>query len=284
MTAVGKILVFLNLVFSLVLTAFIVFIYAASTNWEKANKGLQAQVTVLSNSAETYRSEAEKAQKDADAKVGKMQGELDNALKDNVSLKREIGQLRDDLAKLRQKSDQQMALASRSGAEVEKRQEDVAKLRDVLRKAEQNVNDLVKKNAELVQEATVAKIDARSVQDRNNRLEAQLQEKEKELKRISAGGAGAAVRAGSKNPPPDNVEGLVKNTDSSGLMTITIGSDAGLAKGHTLELFSLNPAKYKGTVRVLEADARQAVVQPVGRLIAPPQPGDRVASRILGGS
>ena len=103
----------------------------------------------------------------------------------------------------------------------------------------------------------------------------------------TSGGSTTTARAGGKNPPQENVEGLVKNTDASGLMTITIGSDAGLTKGHTLELFRLNrsaptQSKYLGTVRILEADAHQAVAQPIGRLAAPPQPGDRVASRILG--
>jgi hypothetical protein len=111
----------------------------------------------------------------------------------------------------------------------------------------------------------------------------------KDMARMRAnGGAATMARSGGKNPPNEDVEGLVKNTDASGLMTITIGSDAGLAKGHTLELFRVNTAtpsqsRYLGTVRVVESEAHQAVVQPVGRLSAPPQPGDRVASRILAG-
>ncbi len=93
--------------------------------------------------------------------------------------------------------------------------------------------------------------------------------------------------SGPKNPPAENVEGLVKNTDASGLLTITIGSDAGLTKGHTLELFRLNPeapsqSKYLGTIRILEVEAHQSVAQPVGRLSTPPHRGDRVASRLLG--
>jgi hypothetical protein len=89
-----------------------------------------------------------------------------------------------------------------------------------------------------------------------------------------------------RNPPPENIEGAVKQVDPSGSMTISIGSDAGLAKGQTLELFRLNPAaptqsKYLGTVRILEVGPKEAVAQPVGRLAAPPKMGDKVASRIL---
>jgi hypothetical protein len=90
--------------------------------------------------------------------------------------------------------------------------------------------------------------------------------------------------AGAKNPPAENVEGRVKAIDASGLMTISIGSDAGLAKGHTLELFRLaeksSESRYLGTIRILETQPHQSVAQPVGRLTAPPQLGDRVASRI----
>jgi hypothetical protein len=86
----------------------------------------------------------------------------------------------------------------------------------------------------------------------------------------------------AKNPPADNVEGLIKEVDpKSGLVTITLGSDAGLAKGHTLEVFRLSPApKYLGTIRILEVTVSQAVGQPTDRS-ATMQVGDRVASQLL---
>lgn len=92
-------------------------------------------------------------------------------------------------------------------------------------------------------------------------------------------------KAELRNPPPyDDVEGIVKQVDSSGLMTISIGSDAGLSKGHTLELFRLgekpSESKYLGTIRILEVGPKEAVAQPVGRLAARPKAGDKVASRI----
>jgi hypothetical protein len=89
----------------------------------------------------------------------------------------------------------------------------------------------------------------------------------------------------AKNPPPENVEGLVKDVDKSGLVKITIGSDAGLTKSHTLEVFRVKkdvPPKYLGVVRIVEVTAKEAVGQPVGKLTAPIEVGDSVASRILG--
>ena len=91
------------------------------------------------------------------------------------------------------------------------------------------------------------------------------------------------AHAADKNPPAENVEGMVTKVDAkTGLVTVSVGSDDGLVKGHTLEVFRVNPAKYLGTVRVLETTPHEAVAQPVGRLLAPVQQGDKVASKILG--
>jgi hypothetical protein len=85
------------------------------------------------------------------------------------------------------------------------------------------------------------------------------------------------------NPPAEDVEGLVKAVEDNGLVKLSIGSDAGLAKGHTLELFRLRPTpKYIGRVRVVEVTAHEAVAQPVGRLSDKPVTGDKVRSRISG--
>jgi hypothetical protein len=289
MTAVGKILVFLNLVFSLVVGAFVVMIYVARTHWVDEYKKLQAQVAVLQASAQTYQNEATKAQTDAATLVKRKDEELKGVQQDLLTAQNTVEQLRDDLGKAQTKGNQQNSLASKSVSEVEKRQEDVSKLRETLRKEQETNSTLVKRNAELVNEATVAQIERRATQDLANRVEAELQRVQGEMARMRAnGGTTRVARGNGKNPPTESVEGLVKNTDSSGLMTISIGSDAGLTKGHTLELYRVNTAsptqsRYLGTIRILEADAHQAVAQPLGRLTAPPRPGDIVASRILGG-
>ena len=289
MTAVGKILVFLNLVFSLVVGGFVVFTYIARTHWVEEYNKLKGQNTVLVASEQTYRSEAVKTREEADAQIAKIKAELNNAQKDLKTANDANTQIRDELSKERTKSGHDNTLATVYTTEVERRQEDVGKLRAKQVESDNKYNELVNKNAELVAETTVAQIERRATQDLANRVEKELQRLQKEMIRMRAnGGAIATARADGKNPPPDPVEGLVKNTDPSGLMTLTIGSDAGLAKGHTLELFRLNPAmptqsKYLGTVRILEADAHQAVAQPISRLKGAPQAGDRVASQILSG-
>jgi hypothetical protein len=82
------------------------------------------------------------------------------------------------------------------------------------------------------------------------------------------------------------MEGVINSIDAGGLFTISIGSDVGLGKGQTLELYwkphkpPIEDARPFGTVRIVEVEPHQAVVQPVGRLSHNPQPGDRIIGSI----
>ncbi len=93
---------------------------------------------------------------------------------------------------------------------------------------------------------------------------------------------GQTAAGAEKNPPAQDVEGVVKKVDASGLVTISVGSDAGLVKGHTLEVFRTTAPtpKYMGTIQVLETTRTEAVCRPVGHMPGMPTAGDRVASRI----
>src|SRR4051812_19567454 len=60
MTTVGKILVFLNLVFSLVVGAFAVMDYTARTHWADYGQKMKDQNAVLRSGNETYKKENER--------------------------------------------------------------------------------------------------------------------------------------------------------------------------------------------------------------------------------
>jgi hypothetical protein len=84
-----------------------------------------------------------------------------------------------------------------------------------------------------------------------------------------------------KVPPSERVEGQITKVSPQGLVVVSIGSDAGLAKGQTLEVFRLAPKPmYLGTLRIMEVKPKEAVGQPVGKVLQPLQVGDRVAARL----
>jgi DNA-directed RNA polymerase subunit L len=79
-----------------------------------------------------------------------------------------------------------------------------------------------------------------------------------------------------------NVEGMIKEVDDKNeFVTISIGSDAGLAKGQTLDVYRLNPKPtYLGTVTILDAHPTESVGKPQTKEKL--QAGDKVAGNILG--
>jgi hypothetical protein len=289
MTAVGKILVIINLLCSLAVGYLVTVVYVTRTHWVDEFNKLKGRYEIAQASEQTYKTDAEKAFKDADGRVAQAQAQVKKLEADQKSLMDINANLHAENVAQNKKATKGDANVNASQMEILKRQAESEKLRETLKQADAAALKLVQERSAMQDRAVAAEIQMKAAVDRAQRLEGQMQELTKELVRMrSSGGAGGVARAGGPNPPPDNVEGLIKNTDpSTNLVTITIGSDAGLSRGHTLEVFRLSPipqqSKYLGRIRILEVTATQAVGQPVGKMSTPPQPGDRVASHILGG-
>jgi hypothetical protein len=288
MTPVGKILVFVNLIFSLFVGAMGLMVFTADTNKNAEIVKVQREREVLKASNTTYQEENKTLQESGSSSVKEKEVEIAKLKTEVEDFKR----VKDDLDKkyneASKKLNEKDIVLQTAVAESSRRQEQNAQMSEIL-KAE------VKRNSEIstLLEQTRAKeiserIAAQTFKSTNERLEVQLREMAKDMERAKAGGTSALaqVNKASKNPPPDNIEGMVKVADSSGLIKISIGSDAGLTKGHTLEVFRLSAvatqSKYLGTVRILEVTPNEAVAQPVKPLSDKPIAGDRVASRILG--
>lgn len=284
MTAVGKILVFVNLLFSLVVGAFIIMVYIARTDWARNFNTLKANYSALAAEAQTIREEA--------------QAERNNASKEVDTLKAANKKLVDDLAV---KDGQLKAINDQFAAEKERttigdsstvavqqeslrRTEEIKRFETDIKKLNDRLNASISEQTKLRDRSVAVEIENRTLKDRNNQLAQQMEEMGKENIRLrNVGGAAAGTSAVAKNPPLDNIEGIVTRVESrDNLLKLSIGSDAGLSKGHTLEIFRLNPAKYLGTVRIVDVTAHEAVARPVGRTMSPIQQGDRVASKILG--
>jgi hypothetical protein len=97
-------------------------------------------------------------------------------------------------------------------------------------------------------------------------------------------GTGGASKESSaeKSTAPSNIEGAIKATDpQNGLVMLSIGSDAGLGKGQTLDVYRLKPQpKYLGVIQVLDVRLTEAVARPISKPPAPIEVGDQVTSTI----
>jgi hypothetical protein len=128
--------------------------------------------------------------------------------------------------------------------------------------------------------AVQAEIQARALRDRNQQMEKQLRELTKDLERLRPA---PSAKPKALDKAPSNLEGLVQQVENN-LATVNIGSDAGLARGHTLEVYRLGrrgeTAKYLGKFTVIEVTPTRAVCKVQGKLKDPVKVGDSVSSQI----
>jgi hypothetical protein len=281
MTVLGKVLVFVNLAFSVAVAALIMMAYVARTNWANAYKDVEQRYKVEVSRVSTLEDELKRAEAEGEANVKAVKSTLEDTQRQlkqaqdvNKGLQEQLARRDDEIKK------------SSSGtqgvqSEVEKLSKQAQTLTAHVADLNKRLDDQAKEVSTMRDRAVRAEIENASLKDRNDELARALEEREKALVKLKASPGGATMPT-ALNPPPGNVEGLVKNFDpSSGLLTITIGSDSGITKGHTLEVYRLSPnGRYVGTMRIMDVRPNEAVGKMVSKPLAPVQVGDKVASKI----
>ena len=279
MTLMGKILVFLILALAVTQAALHLMFHVTQTNWKEAHAKLDAQYRVLAAEYDAAEQERNAARDEGAKGVQKAENELKIKTDDLAKKDDEIKAVRAQLADAQDKLNKGQANLTGSATDIARREEEVKRLEETVKANNDRIKDLVDSSNQLRDRAVAAEIESKSLKERNVNLTGKLEELSKELIK-SKNGTGGGATVSAKNPPPENVEGMVTKTDSGGLLTLSIGSDDGLLKGHTLEVYRLNPARYLGTVRIIQVTPHQAVAQPVARPLGPIQQGDKVASKI----
>jgi hypothetical protein len=286
MTALGKIFVIINLLFSLVVAGFIVAVYARSTNWHDAADKWQKAAQVADASRQATEGEMATVQKDAAARVAAKDQEIEG-LKKAVETEKSATQVaRTELENVRKAGGKDTSTVQALQAELEKRKDEVTGMEKQVAEKDKQILGLLDDKNKANDAKVAAEIKANSYQGKAERMEARLRETEVELVKLRRTGGGAAGAGGlsmvsTANPPPQDVEGIVTETSPRGdLVRISVGSDAGLAKGHTLDLFRTNPPQYLGQIRLTDVRAHEAVGVPVDKLKYPVKKGDLVASDV----
>jgi hypothetical protein len=281
MTILGKILVIVNFVFSLIATGLIIAVYASSTNWHSYADKLNAELTKANANAEAFKEERNELAKNLGDRISQLEGSVKSVGKERDDAKADGDRFKKDLDTERNKLNVLTATRESLTGELERRKSEVEKLNNLLTSSDKKMLTIEKEKKDLRDRAVSAELASKSEHERNMNLLAQYEAMVKENERLRSGGS--ALAGGTKNPPPEDVDGLVKATDpQSGYLTLTIGSDAGLSRGNTLEVYRMNPSpKYLGTVRILDVRPHEAVAKPVpGTTTGPIQAGDHVASNI----
>ncbi len=289
MTTLGKILVCVNLVVACLIGAMIGIVFVTQTNWKAGFNKLKANNEKLQEANAALVAQMKTTQDDADKKVKEV-NDLIAKMKDD--LVKAIA-ARDDFEK---KFKAQETVAQQINTTTQASVLELQRRRDEVKVLQDQVNEYQDKLAKVQEDlrterATTVKtqIENTSLVERNRQMTDQLAEVIRENERLKGGGRGgqavARVGGAAHNPPPEDVRGVIKALDAqSGLVTVTIGSDAGLGVGNTLEAYRFKPKPtYLGTIQIIDVRHNEAV----GKLTNPQkrglvQIGDEVASRIMG--
>lgn len=298
MNLFGKILIMLNLLMSLVFMGFAVAVYSTHKNWkdvitltkddltkpENAGKKLGLEPQLADLRAERDRLEANflALQKEVkqelamrNARLQVLETERENLVKQVEAKAKEIEAVTQDknvtsaaIAALTTEAGKKSAEIEVLSGEIDKKRGEVAELYDKLIAA---LDDFAKSQAEL---------------DKANRqataLVASNTEMKKALQRLGYESPAIAARIAA---PPPTLQGYIRAANTDGLVEVSLGSDDGLMRGHTMEVFrpgeSAASSKYLGRIEILSTKADVSV----GKVIPQYRRGniekdDRVATRL----
>jgi len=293
MTIIGKILTFLIFVFSLLFLGFAIIINNTNKDprtkmsWYEKTKQLEAAVK---NSAEDLKAKDEelvalRAQIVAAAKELADNKTRMETLVAELTNKASVAENAKDNAV--QKLAQNQVIIATIQADNEKRLKENLELSERLKQGEIT-------RADLIQKLTTEKNGRVAAQIERDTLRTRLDESEKNALRLErdlenknekAMQAQNAQDATKPQPPPTDVQGTVtKVTPDGAYIELNKGSDHGLAKNQTLEVYRLNPkAEWVARIRIIQVTDHEAVgliVLPATRK-ATVLKGDLVGSSIL---
>jgi hypothetical protein len=287
MTILGKILVFVNLIFSLVTGALVIMVYVTQNNWVDGFDKLKKNYQVAEANSRMYAQEVEETKAKCNSDMRTFQAQVRAAQQEVAAAKQNLEAKTAELSQIDARSRLTNNNVSEATEELNRVKLERDRLKEVVKQKEEKMVTMESQNTRWRNDAITADITAKSEQERNRQLLDQLAALTKELERRQTPGAGSAsphVTSYGQRPPADDVEGTVLETDAkSDLVTISIGSDSGVNKGNTLVVYRLKPRpEYVGTLSVIDSQPREAVARPIKPLRAGPvQKGDIVASRVL---
>jgi hypothetical protein len=293
MTTLGKILVFLVFVAALALGGLMIFVSKTSPSWSEAVKERDDYIKVLKANA---LAEAESRKKWV-TEYEKMKQLLDTQMADAKAAEARLKATMADNAKQVAEANNQSMLAAansaKSEAEAKRLQDEVKQQLLVIQEREKTVAKLQSEIVAAINDAAAARQDATNSAARAENLLKRIRELETQIAAVQKKDSSDKITSprisdpNYTNPPSVYVKGTVKEVDTKDkkLATISLGSDNGIRKDQTLEVYRMSPkVEYVGRLLIVDADFRSAI----GRLLpqpgAPSQmtllPGDEVASKL----
>jgi hypothetical protein len=297
MTALGKVLVFVNLVFSLLTVGLITVVFISRTNWKNGFDNLEKQLQVARADLATERDSKNAAQQQGSFNVKAVEKQLKAATDESTSLKAQLAEKSVKLTQTEQERDANKQLVEVGKEENKRLVAEQQNLQGQLQSRDKAIVDLKKDQIKFRDDAVKYELAFKSARERAEGLLAQLTDAMREVRvlRASGGGTGGGVAGGAtaipRTPPAEDVRGRVMSVDAAyNLATVSVGSDVGVVRGTSLQLYRLdaadpNKSLYLGELVITDARPKEAVGRiELAQKRYPIRPGDEVSSSLSRGS
>jgi hypothetical protein len=274
MSTVGKVLIVAQLGFSLLLMAFAGAVSSVQTNYRtKWNEGKQS-LKKATDELEKLRSDVQGVRTQMVAQEKTLKNNADKARGEADAAQDRIKQLETQLTQSKTELESMRSEAKIAGEEARARRDEAVAQRQINAQLHQKRDEVITANRGLTDEKVNLEQKIRSMDEKHNQVLADMATM-KSFIRKKGFDADPKELAGSIEPPPV-VQGIVLETTKGGrkgneLVGISLGSDAGLAKGHELFVYRAGAkGKYLGKIRLELVNYRTAV----GVVVEPTKNGD----------
>ncbi len=283
MNLIGKIFTVLIFVMSILFMGFAVAVYATHQNWklvvdnpDAQHPGLSQRLDQADSRNEELRHQKTKLEADL-AFEQKAREDVQSALETKLDvLQRKHTQLQQQLAKLKEAERKAVVLANRAEERLKALDVELQTLRTNITDARQDRDANFKRVVAITDDLHQAVNELKRLKALQVRL-ADDRAKVQEVLRIH----GLKDDPAAYRDVPPAVEGIVLAVTGEGLVEVSIGSDDGLLKKHTLEVFrARGTGGYVGRIEVIETHPDRAVCKIDPKYLkSPMRKGDRVASK-----
>lgn len=297
MTIIGKILTVFLFLFSLVFLGFAFTINTLNKDRQTGKSWYSVAMELKTKSIPALQADVKARDEELAALRGQI-ATLNNevkSMKENVT--KEVDQKNNEVQRAKTEADAAKRAFEKSQIdlkaaleELDKRRQEVARAYETIKQKNSELAQLVTDKTNAMNLKTQFEVAASSLTARNQSMERQIKDLTEQVESLQVMLNDPTKRLTTKSttvgdvvPVPNDVEGIVKAVGNDGLVSISIGSDAGLLRGHTLEVFRLKPQPmYLGRMTIKEVSPHEAV----GQIIDPKfrklvQPNDIVANRII---
>jgi len=288
MSYVGKILVIVQVVLSLLFMTFAGGVFAVHQNWKNKYEASQKTVATTEKDLKQAREDAVNAQREFETKLSEQSQNAQKFQAEAVGLKATVEDLKKQNALLQTQRATQTGLAESKANEARFRQEEAEKQRIENEKLQTRINELSAESRELKDQIFTKDVAYKTL---NSAYEKGLSQLAYLKEIVSKHGleTNPEVVEKMKAPAPP-VEGLVTHLRKNKanrvqFVEISIGSDDGLVKGNELDVVRVydkeNKSEWLGRIRVADLGPDWAV----GEVILPSkngiiQEGDNVTTKL----